>query len=429
MRVRLDYGRQGLEVELPDRNVVGVLSLRNAPHLADPNPALSAALERPIGSAPLSELARGKRNACIVVCDVTRPVPNPTILPHVLRALESGGIPRSEVTILVATGTHRPNLGEELARMVGEEAMRDCRVVNHYCEDHDAMVDLGESPMGVPVRLNRAYVEADLKVTSGMIEPHFMAGYAGGRKMVMPGVAALETVQAWHSPRFLEHPNATMGVTVGNPVHEESLAIAKMARPDFIVDVALDVEKRICAVFAGDLEEAWEAGVAFVAKTVFDFVDAPVDICVTTSGGHPLDLTYYQTIKGLVGALPIVKPGGTIIVASRIAEGVGNDHFFETLMRIDDIRAFPETIQRPDWTPVGDQWQIEELAKAVRHHRVSVVTEGLDPDLLTRLFVTPFPTVETAVEEALAVHGPDAKIAVIPKGPYVIPAIRPAVPA
>jgi len=417
----LDYGKDGLEVELPDGNVVGVLGLRETTALDRPDEAVRDALRRPIESQPLRDLAKGRRDACIVICDVTRPVPNPVILPQILNELEEAGMSRSDVTILIATGTHRPNLGDELVAMVGQEVVDTCRIVNHICTADEDVRYLGESPNGVPVKLNRHYLDADLKITVGMIEPHFMAGYAGGRKMVMPGVAHLETVQAWHSPRFLEHPNATNGAVQGNPVHEESLAIARMARPDCIVDVALDKAKKIAAVFAGDMEAAWNAGVEFVASHNQSPVSEMVDVVVTTCGGHPLDLTFYQAVKGMVGALPILKRGGTIIVASACTEGVGNAHFHDTLLRIDDIEAFPETIQRDDWTFVPDQWQIEELAKAIRGNRVSLVCEGVPPELAARLFVAPFATVEEAVAEALGRYGEDAKIAVIPKGPYVIP--------
>jgi nickel-dependent lactate racemase len=215
-----------------------------------------------------------------------------------------------------------------------------------------------------------------------------------------------------------------MGKTLGNPVHEESLAIAKLARPHFIVDVALDVKKRMCAVFAGDMEQAWETGVAYVAPNVHDFVEEPVDIVVTTCGGFPLDLTFYQTIKGMIGALPIVKPGGTVIVASEIAEGVGLPHFKEALLSTVDIHAYPETITRPDWEFVGDQWQVEELSKAVRHAEIMVKCEGIERDLLGRLFVTPLVSVEEGIQAALRRHGSNATIVVIPKGPYVIPAVR-----
>lgn len=423
MRVKLDYGKEGLWAELPDENVIGVLSIK----IADPHPmpglAVEHALKNPIGTRPLAELASGRRDACIVVCDVTRPVPNPIILPEVIRAIEEGGVPRDKITILVATGTHRPNEGEELIKMLGEEAATTCKVVNSVCTNADDFRYLGTTDLGVPMKLHKTYLDADLKVTVGLIEPHYMAGYAGGRKMIMPGIAALDTVQAWHSPKFLEHPNATMGVTTGNPVHEESLRITKMAPPDFIVDVALDVQKRLCAVFAGELEQAWEAGVRYVAPTVYDYVEAEVDIVVTTCGGYPLDMTFYQTVKGMVGALPIVKKGGTVIVASRMQEGVGLEHFKEALLSTTDIETYPEVIQQPGWKFVGDQWQVEELSKAVRHAEIMVVTDGIEPQLLGRLFVTPMPSVEAAVEAALQKHGRSASIAVIPKGPYVIPQV------
>lgn len=419
--MRLDYGKSGLEASVPDKNVLAVLGLQPIEPLADPSGATLEALEHPIGCESLAELARGKRSACIVVCDVTRPVPNPILLPPIMETLEREGIPAQSVTVLIATGTHRPNLGDELVQMLGRSVVEACRVVNHACTDPH--VYLGESPNGVPVFLNREYLDADLKITVGMIEPHFMAGYAGGRKMVMPGIAALETVQAWHSPRFLEHPNATNGIVEGNPVHEEALAIANMARPDFIVDVALDSKKQACRIFAGDMEKAWQAGVEYVRSNVRSTVPEPVDIVVTTCGGHPLDLTFYQTVKGMVGALPILKPGGTIIIASACTEGIGNSHFASALFDCTDIEAFPETIQEPSWTFVPDQWQIEELSKARRGRKVRLICEGINQETASKLFVIPHLSVEDAISAALADNGPDATIAVIPKGPYVLPQV------
>ncbi len=364
MRVRLDYGRMGLEAEVPDERLARVLSLQNVPPLQDPQGAAAAALENPIGKPPLREVARGKRDACIVVCDITRPVPNPILLPPVLEALAAGGIPRERVTILIATGTHRPNLGAELDEMLGPGIAASVRVVNHVCTESEAMRSLGVSEGGVPIFLNKTYLDAEVKITIGMIEPHFMAGYAGGRKMVMPGIAALETVQAWHSPRFLEHPNATNGITDGNPVHEEALKIARLAPPDLILDVALDNLKRPCGVFCGDMEIAWNEGVRFVARNATATLPEPVDVVLTTCGGYPLDKTFYQAVKGMVGALPILKPGGTVVLAAECEEGVGQAHFERALLETTDIHRFPETIQEPGWTFVPDQWQIEELSRS-----------------------------------------------------------------
>lgn len=421
MRVRLDYGKAGLEVELPDANVAGVLSLRETQAVEDPQGAVREALHNPIGTLPLSDIARGRKNACIVVCDITRPVPNPIILPEILATLREAGIPNSAVTILNATGTHRPNTLDEFRSMLGDEAVDTCQLVNHVCTDDADMIDLGVSPNGVPMKLNRHYVHADLKITVGMIEPHFMAGYAGGRKMVMPGVAALESVQAWHSPRFLEHPLATNGEVDGNPVHEEAFYIASQCRPDFILDVTLDRSKRISNAFAGDMEHAWREGVAFVAENSRSPVSELVDVVITTCGGYPLDLTFYQTVKGMVGALPILKPGGTILIASACTEGVGNKHFLDALLECSDIRAFPETISQPDWKFVADQWQIEELAKAVRHHHAMLLCEGIPPELAEQLFVEPVTSIDEGISRCFRRYGTDMKIAVIPKGPYVIP--------
>jgi lactate racemase len=423
VRIKLEYGKTGLEVDLPDENVAGVLKLTPAPPISDPVAATRTALTEPIGTRPLAALARGRRDACIVVCDVTRPVPNPTLLPPILDALEEGGLTRDRVTILIATGTHRPNVGEELEAMLGKEVASTCRVVNHVCTDASAQRDLGVTDNGVPVRLSKTYCDADLKITVGLIEPHFMAGFSGGRKLIMPGIAALETVQAWHSPRFLEHPNATAGIVEGNPVHEESLHIAKLVRPDIIVDVTLDEDNRITGIFAGDLEAAWRAGVAFAGKHVRASLPEPVDIAVTSCAGHPLDATFYQAVKGMVGALPIVKPGGTIVIASCCSEGVGSDIFRQTLLETDDLPAFIHAMQQPGWEFIPDQWEVEELAKAVSHADVYCVCDGIPAGTLAQCFVTPTATVEEGVAAALMKHGPQATIAVIPKGPYVIPSV------
>src|SRR5213080_2869024 len=256
MRVTLDYGRTGLEVELPDDRVIGPLAIRPAAPLTDPETAIAQTLRQPIGTRPLAELARGRRNACILVCDITRPVPNRLILPPVLRTLEENGLARRDILILIATGLHRPNEGAELVEMLGPEIAANYRVENHHgkvLEEHDY---LGETPNGVPVYLDRRYVRADLKITTGLIEPHLMAGYSGGRKVICPGIAALETVKVWHGPRFLEHPRADGGIVAGNPVHEENTRIAWMAGCDFIVNVCIDGKRQITWVGAGHMEHA-----------------------------------------------------------------------------------------------------------------------------------------------------------------------------
>jgi nickel-dependent lactate racemase len=420
MRIKLDYGRTGMDVELPDDRVVGPLAIRPAAPLADPEQALRAALDHPIGTASLAQLARGRRNACILVCDITRPVPNRLMLPPLLRTLEEQGIARRDILILIATGLHRPNEGDELVELVGPEVAANYRIENHHGKvlaEHDF---LGVTPRGVPVYLDSRYVRADLKITTGLIEPHLMAGYSGGRKVICPGIAALETVKVWHGPKFLEHPRADCGLLEGNPVHEENTHIAQMAGCDFIVNVCLDGQRRVTWVGAGDMIQAWQEGVRFVEQVVKVPVPEPFDVVVTSCAGYPLDTTWYQAVKGLTGALPIVKQGGTIVMAASLTEGLGSPEFQHVMAENPDLGAFKRRILGGDYF-VMDQWQLEELAKVVERCKVKVVSDGLPPQTLRRCYVEPAASVEQAVAESLAEYGPRARVAVIPKGPYVLP--------
>ena len=419
MEVTLDYGRTGLKVQLPDRNVVKTLRYKQAPPLEDPRQALRQALEHPAGTPPLAQLARGRKNACVVICDVTRPVPNQLILEQVLSTLEAAGIPRREILILVATGLHRETTRDELREMVGPEILENYRIENHHGTVLEEHTYLGDSPRGVPIWIDSRYVQADLKITTGLIEPHLMAGYSGGRKVICPGLAALETVKVWHSPQFLEHPKADCGFLEGNPVHEENTWIAQRAGCDFIVNAVMDDQRRPLKFVAGDMLQAFEQGVKFVAQVVRDTVPEPVDVVVTSSAGYPLDTTFYQAIKGMTGALPIVKQGGTIILAASLSEGVGSPEFQRLFEENPSLEVFMERILGRDYF-VLDQWQLEELAKVRRKARVKVVSDGLPAETINRLFVEAAPSVEQALEDCLRDYGPQATVAVIPKGPYVL---------
>ncbi|MCS7271118.1 MAG: nickel-dependent lactate racemase [Gemmataceae bacterium] len=426
MKVKLDYGKTGLEVTLPDERLIGPpLSIRPVPPLPDPSAAIERSLREPIGTLPLAELARGKRTACVVVCDITRPVPNQLILPPLLRTIEEAGVPRDGITILIATGLHRPNLGDELVELLGEQIVRQYRCENHYGKRLDEHEYLGTTPNGVPVWIDKRYTRAELKITTGLIEPHLMAGFSGGRKVICPGIAALETVKVWHGPRFLEHPKADCGILEGNPVHEENTRIALMAGCDFIVNVCIDGQRRITGVWSGDMIQAWEQGVRFCRDVVAAGVPHPVDIVVTSCAGYPLDTTWYQAVKGLTGALPIVKPGGTIILAASLTEGLGSPEFQQLIRENPDLQAFKKRILETDYF-VMDQWQLEELAKVLAKCKVKVVTHGLPPETLRACQVEPAPSVEQAVADSLNEYGPQARLAVIPKGPYVLPYVMTA---
>lgn len=426
MRVRLEYGRSGMEVELPDERVVRTLAYKNAPPLAEPEVELRRLIANPIGSPPLATIARGKRSACLAICDITRPVPNELMLGPLLETIEAAGVPREKITILVATGLHRPNDERELVEMVGQRIFDTYRIENHNGQALAEHTNLGNSPRGVPIWIDSRYVEADLKITIGLIEPHLMAGFSGGRKLICPGIAALETVKVWHGPDFLEHPKADCGQLEGNPVHEENTWIARRAGCDFIANVVIDSQRRPLKFVAGDMEAAFLAGVEFVRGVVRDTVERPVDIVVTCSAGYPLDTTFYQSVKGMTGALPIVKQGGTIIVAASMSEGIGSPQFQQLFRENASLESFVQRILGKDYF-VMDQWQLEELAKVRRKAKVKVVTGGLSAETINGLFVESAPSVEAAVVDSLVEYGPAAQIAVIPKGPYVLAEVGGAV--
>jgi nickel-dependent lactate racemase len=419
MRVKLEYGRTGLVANLPDERVVRTLQYKDAPPLAEPLAALLDVLDRPNGTAPLAELARGKKNCVIAICDITRPVPNELILKPVLQILEDAGIPRSQITILVATGLHRESTPAEIVEMVGAEIAANYRIENHHGQERSEHTYLGDSPRGVPIWIDTRFVQSDLKITVGLIEPHFMAGYSGGRKLICPGLAAIDTIKVWHGPSFLEHPLAESGSLSGNPVHEENTWIARKAGCDFIVNVVIDAQRRPLKFVAGDMVAAFEEGVAFCSQVVRDYLPEPVDIVVTSGAGYPLDTTFYQAVKGMNAALSVIKPGGTVILCASMSEGIGSPQFQQLFHENSTLDGFMHRITHEDYF-VMDQWQLEELAKVRRKARVKVITDGLPPEILSTLFVEWAPSIEAAVADSLAEYGPDARIAVIPKGPYVL---------
>ncbi|QDU26021.1 hypothetical protein ETAA8_10930 [Anatilimnocola aggregata] len=419
MRVKLEYGRTGLYADLPADRVVRTLHYKDAPPLPDPVASLASVLAAPLGTRPLAELAAGKRTCCIAICDITRPVPNELILRPLLATLEASGIARENILILVATGLHRESTDEEVLEMVGSEIAANYRVENHHGQERDEHTYLGDSPRGVPIWIDTRYVEAELKITIGLIEPHFMAGYSGGRKLICPGLAALETVKVWHGPAFLEHPRAESGSLEGNPVHEENTWIAQRAGCDFIVNVVIDAQRRPLKFVAGDMLQAFAEGVKFCSQVVHDYLPEPVEIVVTSGAGYPLDTTFYQAVKGMNGALSIIKPGGTIILCASMSEGIGSPQFQQLFRENSTLEGFMQRITGEGYF-VMDQWQLEELAKVRRKARVKVVTDGLPAETLRGLFVEWAPSIEQAVAESLAEYGPTAKVAVIPKGPYVL---------
>lgn len=426
MQIPLRYGRSGLDVTLPDDVNATVLHLNSLAPLPDESGAICAALENPIGTAPLRELARGHRSACILICDVTRPVPNEKILTPMLERLEEAGLSRDNITILNATGLHRPNVGAELEEMIGARIAREYRVVNHVAKNDGEMKSLGEIEFmpgrSANVALNRNYLDADLKITTGLIEPHFMAGYSGGRKVICPGIASARTITQFHAPPMIGDPNARAGNLRENPIHAMSLAVASQAGCDFICNVTLSEARQITGVFAGEMTAAHAAGIARVDEQAKVSV-VPAPIVITTSAGYPLDTTFYQSVKGMVGALPALEKGGTLIIAASLSEGIGGPEFTEMCFSLQSVAEFVDRIYS---SPVEvDQWQLQELMIALKHAgEIMIVGEGVSAENLGKFLLSPLPSVGAALEVARARHGREARVVVIPEGPYVTPVAR-----
>ena len=419
MQVGMKYGRGLLEVEIPENNLAGVLTLQESVPIEDPDHAVWNALQSPIQSAPLAALAQNRTSACVVISDITRPVPNKLILPPILQTLESNGILRENITILIATGIHRPNEGKELEEMVGTEIMNSYRIVNHFSQKIETHEYLGLTQGGAPVYIDKTYLESDLKVTTALIEPHLMAGYSGGRKSICPGLASIETMKVLHGPQILEHPKATVGILEGNPLHIEATEIALMAGVDFNVNVTIDDQRRLTGIFAGDIVESHLAGVRSVERQVKVTVPQPVDAVLVSSAGYPLDTTFYQAVKGVLAAVEIVKQNGSIILVAECSQGIGSGPFTDLILKTKDLKQFIHDIHDPA-NFVIDQWQLEELAKAVRKAEIFCYADGIPYDQLKDLFVQPIQTPEQGLERVLSKHGDDAQIAVLPDGPYVL---------
>ncbi|HBY62979.1 MAG TPA: nickel-dependent lactate racemase [Solibacterales bacterium] len=419
MRIaRLAFGRDGLDLDLPDGFRVEVLEARSASALADPRGALEQALDAPIAAAPLAELASGKRSASISVCDITRPAPNRFVLPSVLRRLEAAGVPRDGIRILIATGLHRPATEAEIREIAGPEIAATYTVLNHHARNREEHRFLGETAAGTPVWIDERFVSADLRLSLGFIEPHLMLGYSGGRKLVAPGLAAQETIKVLHSPRFMREPKAVEGSIEDNPLHRELLEIARLAGQSFIVDVALAHDRSIAGVFAGHPEEAHRAGVRFVSAALLQTLPEPADLVITTGAGYPLDLTFYQCIKGVTAAARLVKPGGRILLAAECAEGSGGAEFSALIGRHATPDEYLEAIRGTD--VIVDQWQLEKLALVARQAEMHWYVPGLPASYARGVWGTVHATFAEAVRGATAGLRPGALIAAIPHGPYVL---------
>ena len=420
LTVRLAYGEDGLEVELP-RDRTTVVEPTWAEAADDQAGLLRQALRHPVDGPPLRDLVRPGQTVAISMCDGTRPQPRHLMIPAVLEELE-GIVALDDVVVLVATGTHRGNTDAELRAMLGDEVVNRVRVVNHDARDDASLVWLGRHGNDVPVFLDREWVEADVRVTTGFVEPHFFAGFSGGPKLVAPGLAGLETVLTLHDARRIGDPQATWAVCEGNPVHDDVRAVvAAVGRVDFGLDVVLNREQRIVEAFGGELSAMHAAARAASQRLAMQRVPAPYDVVVTTNAGYPLDQNLYQAVKGMSAGMTVVKPGGTIVCAAECRDGFP-DHgsYREVLASEPSPEALLATIAAREHT-VPDQWQVQVQAKVQAHANVVMRTSYLSPADLATAHLGHTEDVAETVLAALHDAGPDARVCVLPEGPQTIP--------
>jgi lactate racemase len=416
VHVELAYGRHGLNVTLPDQRA-DVVEPRDIPGLRDEAAAIEACLDEPHGTPALRDLASSGNRVVIVVNDGTRPMPSDRVLPGILARLSH--IPRHDITILVATGTHRANTPDELDAMLGPVIRRDYRVVNHDARDDSSLVSRGTTKRGHPIEINRLFVDADVTIVTGFVEPHFFAGFSGGPKPVMPGVAGLRTVLANHGPDMIAHPNATFGVLDGNPLHEEQREIALALRPTFSLNVTLNKRRQITGVWAGDLLAVHGMAVEFVRRTAMQVISGEYDVVLTTNSGFPLDQNLYQSVKGLSAAARAVRDGGAIVLAAECEDGLpSHGAYADLLFGAANVEALLDRVLDSP-APIADGWQAQIQAQIQRRARVFLYS-SLPDEIVRRSHFTPIHDIAAEILRLLHEAGPKARLLVLPEGPQTI---------
>lgn len=426
MRIKLAYGREGLWVDIPDAADTTVIEPLFVPGLADEAGAIRTALRAPVGARPLQEMAAaaagGSRKAtvAIVFSDITRPMPNERVLPVLLEELAAAGVREEQVVLINGLASHRKQTVEELERMLGAEICRRYQVIQHDAWDDANLVPTIPNRAGRTVRVNRFYMEASLRILTGFIEPHFFAGFSGGPKAVLPGIADLESIMDSHNAANIGDEKATWAITHGNPIWEEMYAVASATRPGFLLNVTLNKNKEITGTFAGEMAAAHAAGTEFVRRKAMQPVAEPFDVVITSNSGYPLDLNLYQAVKGMSAAAQVVRPGGEIIIAAECWDGIPDHGEYARLLReAGSIEELYATIMTPGFR-CQDQWEAQVQARIQMKANVHVYAGGLSDEDLRAAKVIPCRSVEETLAKILE-RKPGARIGVLPEGPQTVP--------
>ncbi|MBO5040449.1 MAG: nickel-dependent lactate racemase [Clostridia bacterium] len=419
--VAFHYGKGRLTHTFDDNELIGVLesSINEYSPEYDGSVLVRKAMESPIGTKPLFELAKGKNKVVIIASDHTRPVPSKIIIPPMLEEIRKGN-PDADITILIATGCHRGTTKDELVSKFGEEIVKNEKIHIHDCDDRDNLINIGNLPSGSPCEINKIAIEADLLVAEGFIEPHFFAGFSGGRKSVLPGVAGRSTVLGNHCSEFIADPNARTGILDGNPLHKDMLWAAKKANLAYIVNVILNAEKETIFAVAGDVDEAHKAGTTFI-NDLCRVQAIPADIVISTNGGYPLDQNVYQAVKGMTAAEATVKENGVIIMLARSNDGIGGDHFYHQLADEPNIdKTMALFMSRGKNETVPDQWQTQVMLRVLKRASVIYVSE-MDDETISKMHMIPATDISDAIRKAKDILGNnEPKIVAIPDGISVI---------
>jgi len=430
MLVNILYGNGHMEIRVPDDATLYQTSYRDPS--ANARKLVLKAVENPVESSPLSEMLRtsGAQSVVIVVSDITRPIPYADFLDALLEEIANAAVPRENTIILIATGMHRPSTASEREYMFGPKVCEQYRIIDHHAEKADELVTIsGTSYDGRPIELNRYFAQADFRIVTGLVEPHFMAGFSGGRKAVCPGLCSLETIKAFHSFSFLDDSFARNGNLVKNPLHYEALSIARQANVDFCINLVVDTEHRLVDAIAGDLEASHKMACDYVSKHACPPVDQEKDVVLTSGGGSPLDASFYQCVKGMVSCMPTVRKNGLVISVGGCSEGVGGAEYRNLMHRYSGKwREFLGRLQNNE-SIMKDQWQFQMQTKVLKHvgqKNLIFVTDGLSVSDLDRLSVNGIYAFEGTIQERVQelldrLVDEGRSLALIPEGPYCTP--------
>ncbi|QQK78904.1 nickel-dependent lactate racemase [Salicibibacter cibi] len=419
MKQTLLYGQEDLDVQVPDDTVV--IEPSNIPALERQEEAILEAMNTPIGTPPLREVVTETDTVAIVISDITRPTPNDILVPTIIKTLDH--VPLKNIVIINGTGTHRDQTKDEFVGMLGQWIVDNIRIVNNHCHEKDEHVKVGHSSYGCDVYLNKEYVEADFRISTGFIEPHFFAGFSGGPKGIMPGIAGIETIMTFHNARMIGDLRSTWGNMEDNPLQNMTREINQMCKPDFMLNVTLNREKDITEVFAGELYEAHDKGCEYVKEHAMVQCDERFDVVITSNSGYPLDQNLYQAVKGMSAAQKIVKEGGSIIVASECSDGLpGHGNYADILKMADTPQQLLEMIEDPEFK-MFDQWQVQKQA-VIQVWSDVYVYSGLSDEQVKTAMLKPSQSIEETLAELRRKYGEQMSVAILPLGPLTIPYVE-----